>query len=303
MKMDEKKMNQTKSDGEKCNKMKCNRMKMKRLEWRRERQGLKALMGSMIRAGGLFLSACGAQAKGVAGGGMLSAEETTECVMESMKELDLEQFNMCTDNYVQTEYNWMGVPVRSEYRIFNELLQPGVKFGKVKEKYEFHHELYEKMLENLTWEIKSVEQDGDQAKISMVITNIDMNGVMGEYEMRIWENMIASEGSGFLQMIEDFSQMFDEDNGLLAIMNDYDQDATCTFEVTATAFRENGVWILHLDEELINACLGNMNAEEYSEEMQQKIRELEKIEDEKLDEWADEFSRDVEKWVDSLFGE
>ena len=37
--------------------------------------------------------------------------------------------------------------------------------------------------------------------------------------------------------------------------------------------------------------------------MQQKIRELEKIEDEKLDEWADEFSRDVEKWVDSLFGE
>lgn len=249
------------------------------------------------------LSACSVQAKGVSGDSMLSAEETVECVMESMKEMDLEQFNMCTDNYVQTEYNWMGVPVRSEYRIFNELLQPGVKFGKALEKYEFHHELYEEMLENLTWEIKSVEQDGDQAKISMVITNIDMNGVMGEYEMKILENMITSEGSGFLQMTKDLSQMFDEDNGLLAIMNDYDQDATCTFEVTASANRENGVWIIHLDEELINACLGNMNAEEYSEEMQQKIKELEKIEDEKLDEWADEFSGDVEKWVDSLFGE
>ncbi len=301
MKMDEKKMNQTKSDGAKCNKMKSNRMKMKRLEWRRERQGLRALIGSMTIAGGLFLSACGVQVKGVAGGGMLSAEETTECVMESMKELDLEQFNMCTDNYIQTEYNWMGVPVRNEYRVFSELLQPGIKFGRAQEKYEMHRNLYDKMLQNLRWEIKSVEEDADQAEITMEITNIDMNGVMGEYEMSIYENMLASEGSGLGQMIKDLFQIFDEENGLSAIINEYDK--TCTFEVSATAYRENGVWILHLDEELINACLGNMNAEEYSEEMQQKIRELEKIEDEKLDEWADEFSRDVEKWVDSLFGE
>lgn len=193
MKMDEKKMNQTKSDGAKCNKMKCSsvqhhRMKMKRLEWRRERQGLKALIGSMTIAGGLFLSACGMHAEGAVTDSVISAEETVECVMESMKMLDLEQFNMRTDNYIQTEYNWIGVPVRNEYRVFSELLQPGIKFGRAQEKYEMHRNLYDKMLQNLRWEIKSVEEDADQAEITMEITNIDMNGVMGEYEMSKVEN-------------------------------------------------------------------------------------------------------------------
>lgn len=299
-------MNQTKSDGAKCNKMKCSsvqhhRMKMKRLEWRRERQGLKALIGSMTIAGGLFLSACGMHAEGAVTDSVISAEETVECVMESMKMLDLEQFNMRTDNYIQTEYNWIGVPVRNEYRVFSELLQPGIKFGRAQEKYEMHRNLYDKMLQNLRWEIKSVEEDADQAEITMEITNIDMNGVMGEYEMSIYENMLASEGSGFGQMIKDLFQIFDEENGLPAIINEYDR--TCTFEVSATAYRENGVWILHLDENLINAVMGNINAEEYSGEIQQKIKELEKLEEEKLDEWEEEFSENVEKWVDGLFGE
>lgn len=299
-------MNQTKSDGAKCNKMKCSsvqhyRMKMKRLEWRRERQGLKALIGSMTIAGGLFLSACGMHAEGAVTDSVISAEETVECVMESMKMLDLEQFNMRTDNYIQTEYNWIGVPVRNEYRVFSELLQPGIKFGRAQEKYEMHRNLYDKMLQNLRWEIKSVEEDADQAEITMEITNIDMNGVMGEYEMSIYENMLASEGSGFGQMIKDLFQIFDEENGLPAIINEYDK--TCTFEVSATAYRENGVWILHLDENLINAVMGNINAEEYSGEIQQKIKELEKLEEEKLDEWEEEFSENVEKWVDGLFGE
>ena len=117
----------------------------------------------------------------------------------------------------------------------------------------------------------------------------------------IYENMLASEGSGLGQMIKDLFQIFDEENGLPAIINEYDK--TCTFEVSATAYRENGVWILHLDENLINAVMGNINAEEYSGEIQQKIKELEKLEEEKLDEWEEEFSENVEKWVDGLFGE
>ncbi len=265
--------------------------------------GMRAVLGSIVLAAGIFLSACGAEAKGVARAGSFSAKEAAECAMGSMKTLDLERFNACTDNYIQTEYNWLGAPVRSEYRMFNELLQPGIKFGKARSKYEFHQELYEKMLENLAWEVKSVEEDGNQAKITMEITNIDMNGVMGAYEMDILENMLAGEGSGLGQMLKDFSQIFDEKGGLIAIINEYDKSKTCTFEVTATAYSEDGAWILHLDEDLLSACMGNINAEEYSEEMQQQIKELERMQDEKLDEWEEQFSEGVEKWADGLFGE
>ena len=281
-------------------KMKLNQVKSERLKIAKELRSVKALFCSMALIGCIFLSACSVHAKGAVGGSVLSAEETAESVLESMKTLDLERFNMYTDNYIQTEYNWIGIPTRSEYRVFNELLQPGMKFGKGKEKYEFHHELYEEMLKNLTWEIKNVEEDGDKAEITMEITNLDMNGVMGKYEMSIWENMIASEGTGLGQMIKDLSQIMDDD-GLLAIIKAYDKDETCTFDVTATARREKGAWILHLDEELLNACMGNINAEDYSEEVQQRIKELEEMEDEKITEWADEFSESVENWVNSLF--
>ena len=77
----------------------------------------------------------------------------------------------------------------------------------------------------------------------------------------------------------------------------------CTLEVTATAERRDGTWIIHLDDALLNACMGNINAGEYTEEVQQRIRELEAKQNEKLDEWAEDFSDNVERWVDGLFGE
>lgn len=267
---------------------------------------MKAAAGRIVIIGSLFLSACSAHAKGVAGDGSRSgqspaAEETVQCVMESMRTLDLDTFNACTDNYIQTEYNWIGVPLRSEYRIFSELLQPGVKFGMRKEKYKFHYKLYEKIMENLTWEIKDVKEDNDKAEIAMEITNLDMNGVMGMYEMYIMENVIESEGTGLKQMIKYLSSITDEEGSLFTFIESCDKDETCTLDVTAVAYLENGAWIVHLDDELINACMGNINAEEYSEEVQQEMEELEKKLNEKLDKWEEEFTKKVERWADGLF--
>ena len=285
-------------------------MKMKKV---RRIKSLKAAAGSMVIIGSLVLCACGAHAKGVSGDGSRSgqsptAEETVQCVMESMRTLDLDTLNACTDNYIQTEYNWIGVPIRSEYRVFNELLQPGLKLGKRKEKYEFKHKLSEKIMKNLAWEIKEVKEGSDKAEIVMEITNLDMNGVMGMYMMNIMENMIESEGTGLKQMIKDLSSITDEEGGLLALIESCDKDETCTLDVTAVAYLENGAWIVHLDDELINACMGNINAEEYSEEVQQEMDELEKQLNEKLDEkmdelekQLDEFTEKVERWADGLF--
>ena len=71
------------------------------------------IFGMMILAS-LSLSACGAHAADKADRALLTAQETADYTMESLKTLDLEQFNGCTDNYVETYYNWIGVPVEKE---------------------------------------------------------------------------------------------------------------------------------------------------------------------------------------------
>lgn len=253
----------------------------------------------MLLLGALILNGCSARAAGrEASDDLLTAGETAECVMNSLKELDLERFNACTDNYVSTRHNWIGVPVKAQYRVFQELLQPGIKWGKRKEKYEFHHELAVKMLENLTWEIERVEEEKDRAQIEMEITNLDMADVVGLYEISVYENMIASGGTGLGQMIKDLSHIADEEKGLLAVMEERDREDTCTTRVTVMAYREEEGWKLHLDEAFINAFMGNWNADEYSDELQQRIEELERLQEQKLEEWTEDFTGRVEDWFD-----
>ena len=263
----------------------------------------KAGLLGIILFGSIALSACGAHTASGADEALLTARGAAEYTMESLKSMDLEQFNECTDNYVETYHNLVGVPVEKEYRVFNELLQPGVRTGKRKKKYDFNYKLDVKMMENLAWEIKDVKEDGDSAEITMKITNLNMSDVMGKYEIYLLENMLASPGIGIGQILKDVSNIMDDDGGLLAIVESCDKNDICTLEVTVSAYRENGKWKIHLDDEFINAFMGNINGSAYSEDVQKKIDELEKLQEEKMDAWAEEFSNDMEKWADGLFGE
>lgn len=258
---------------------------------------VKGTICGIAIAGAVGLNACGVYAAGNRGESYTAAE-TAECVMESLKELDLDRFNACTDNHVATYHNWIGLPVESEYRVFNELLQPGVKLGKRKEKYEFNRKLSEKMMENLAWEIEEVREEGNQAEIVMEITNLDMTKVMGEYELLLLDHVLESEGAGIWRMFGDLANIMDEEEGLLAIVEECDEKDVITLQVTATAFLEEGQWRLHLDDAFINAFMGNIDAGEYSEDMQRQVREMEKRTEEKIDEWADEFADKVERWAE-----
>ncbi len=257
-------------------------------------------------AASLAFGGCGAYAVENPGAGLDTPEEAVECVMESLKTLDMKEFNSYTDNYVRTYYNWMGVPVRKEYRVFNELQQPVIKTGKWKKRYEYSYKLSQKMMENLEWKIEEVEEEREQAKINMEITNLNMTDVMGKYELQILENMIESPGTGLGQLLKDLSEITGEKGGLLSLIEECDQEDLCTLNVTVTADRENGGWKIHLDEELINALMGNIGAEEYSEDIQQRILELEKQQSEKLDEWEDAFEEQMEeqmeKWDEKVAG-
>ena len=242
-------------------------------------------------AGSLLLGACGmggqadAQAKGTG-----TLEDAVQCTMESLKELDLDTFNERTDNYVETYYNWLGIPVEWEYRVFNELLQPGLKMGK---HYQFNLQMAEKTVEQLEWEITDIRENGSQAEVDMEITNLDMTDVVGKYEILLWENMIAGKGTGMLQMLSDVADLANGGEDLLAIMDE--QEDTCTIVVTVQAYRENGCWKLHVSDEFINAFMGNMNLGEYSEEVEQRIAELEEEYAEKMADWEEGFVEGMEK--------
>ena len=129
----------------------------------------------------IFLSACEKKESNLE---LSTPEEAITSVMENLKDLNLTAFNECTDNYVQTYYNWIGVPVETEYRVFNELLQPGSKRQK---RYETKYKLAQKITEKLTWEVQEIRKDTDTAEIDLKITTIDMTDVMGNYTILILE--------------------------------------------------------------------------------------------------------------------
>lgn len=252
----------------------------------------------VIAAGVLMLSACGKRGEERAGGGDLDTPlKAVTCTMESLKELDLETFNECTDNYVSTQRNWIGVPVRREYRVFSELQQPGFRGGK---HYEANRRLAEKLVEHMTWEIRDVRQDGDKAEIDLEISNIDMQSVVGYYEIRILENMLESEGSSIVQLVKDLADLAEGKDDLIEIMDTLDTDCTCTMEVTVSAYRTNGQWEIHVSDEFINAFMGNMMGEDYPLEIEQKIEELMEENERKMEEWGEELEEKAVRWAEQF---
>lgn len=216
--------------------------------------------------------------------------EAVECVMESIRDLDMETLNMYTDNYIQTYYNWIGIPTEREYRTFNELLQSRSRHSS---RYRTSYKLDQKMMEQLTWEITDVRENGDTADIDLMITNIDMLKVMEQYEIRLLENMLEAPGIGITQLIRDTVTVNDTLTSLIDELNDSD---IVTASVTVSAYQEQGQWKIHLSHDFINAFSGNMYADTSSE----SISELEELLDTKADEWAKELEDRAEQWAESF---
>lgn len=256
------------------------------LEKRKNVKRKLLLLGAAIM---LLLSACAgkSQAKEAK-----TPEECAEYAMERLKELDLKAFNQCSDNYVETYCNWIGIPREKEYRIFGELQQPGLKRGK---RYRAKYELAKKIVERMSWEMGEVREEGEQAQIHLQITNRDMGNVAGELEIRILEDMTKSQGIGIGEMIRKAADATTASREMIAIIDELKEDEVCTMEVTLSAYREKGQWKIHVSEELVNAVMGNMMAETYSEDVEKRIEEQMERYVEKMEEWGD---RVGEKWSD-----
>lgn len=242
----------------------------------------------------LLISGCG---KKEAEPAPATPTETAECVMESIKELDMETLNSYTDNYVQTYHNWIGVPVENEYRTFNELLQPRSRHSS---RYQSSYKLAQKMMENLTWEITDVREYNDTAEIDMEITNIDMAQVMGTYTNQILDNMLESPGTGITQLVRDMSELATTKDALISIIDELDESDTSTINVTVSAYQDNGQWKIHLTPDFINAFSGNMYTDDYAEDIEQRMNELEKQIEDKSDQWAESVAEKASKWAEQF---
>lgn len=216
-----------------------------------------------------------------------SPQEAIELTMGSLKNLDVTAFNEYTDNYVETYYNFLG-GVEVEYRTFNELLQYQPRRGK---RYQSAYQLSQKITQNLTWEIKDVREKHDTAEIDMHITNADIGKALECYEAKIMENVLEGSGLGLTQFMTDMSELVTSKETLISIIDDLDDEDIVSFDVTVSAYQENGQWKIHLSPEFINAFSGNMYDDGYSAETEQRMTELE--------DQSENLKDKIEKWAES----
>lgn len=230
-----------------------------------------------------LFTGCG---KAVRAEGTLTPKEAAENVMQAVKTLNMESFNEGTDNFIKNaRRNFFGIPIEREYKVFNELQQTGFIKGK---KYRFNRRLAETLMENLTWEIEEVKENGSNAEITMVITNKDISCAMGNYEIKLWKEMVYGSKTGIMQMLRELTHIADykaDDSGLIACIAE--EKKTFTSEVVVSLSKENGSWKMHLDDDFINALLGNMNGEDYPPEIEKQIDELSREYEKKLDAWEE----------------
>ena len=242
----------------------------------------------------LLLSGCGNKEAETA---PATPPETMECVMEAIRELDMDTLNNYTDNYVQTYRNWIGVPVENEYRTFNELLQPGSKHSS---RYQSAYKLNQKIMENLTWNINDVREEDNTAEIDMEITNIDMSQVMGIYTVQILDNMLESPGIGITQFVKDMSDLVTAKEDLISIIDGLDGSDLSTINVTVSAYQDDGQWKIHLTHDFINAFSGNMYTDDYAEDIEQHIDDLEAQMENKIDKWTEDIENKVSNWAEQF---
>ena len=207
-----------------------------------------------ILAAAVLVNACAGRTKTK---GTESPQEAAEQVMQSIKELDLETFNACTDNYEGTSWNFIGFPVEKEYKVFQDLLQSRIFEG---ERYEEKHRFAEKIVEGLTWEIGKVQEKygGREAAIELTLTNKDMAEAMERYTMWVVESAVNDAGFGAVSVIKNISLAINEcDDDLIRFIDETEEMRTKN--VTVTAYQEDGRWKLHLTDEFINAFMGDID--------------------------------------------
>ena len=84
------------------------------------------------------------------------------------------------------------------------------------------------------------------------------------FAKKVVENTVNETGLGAAFVIKNISKVVNEcDDDLIRFIDETEH--TWTEDITVTAYKEDGVWKLHLTDEFINAFMGNIDSEEYED--------------------------------------
>ncbi len=237
------------------------------------------------------ITACAGKEKSAGAG---TPEEVVNTVMQSIRELDLDTLNAVTDNSTGVIRNWLGWPVRKEYKVFGELLQSENKRDR---RYKRNYKIAKAVTENLEWRIKDIRDQERRTEIDLCISNVDMSEAEGRYMIRVMEEMLEDEGTG-LHMLA--GSIFDltkwEADELCQYINETEEIST--IEVTVIVKREKEGWRLHIDDAFVNAFMGNINSEEIPEELEIQLEELEAEYERRLKQWEEDIMEGAQDWAD-----
>lgn len=149
--------------------------------------------------------------------------------MTALKNLDMENFNIYTNNQQIMETPWGNETI--EYTLFSELC------NNVHSKNDLAYQLDTEIVKNLSWHILDIKQSKDKAVVKLQITNLDLEGIF-QKTLNFSENEID------LEMIKEIKKI--------------PINCTKTFELNMEAEKQNEKWILLIDLDFANAISANI---------------------------------------------
>ena len=142
-----------------------------------------------------------------------------------------------------------------------------------------------------------IQDDGNSAEIKISVTNKNMADAGGNYAIQLIENMLESDGIGIGELAVNLWNLGDDQSSFIACIDATEQ--MCTMDVTVQIKKmDNGNWIVELSDEFINAFMGDIDSENYSEDIEKRLESLEDAYEDKIEKWAEDFEDKVEGWFD-----
>ncbi len=212
----------------------------------------------------LLLTGCGGQSK-IA---MQTPEETIDTAFNALKELDMDTFNICTNN-----------KAAGGYRLLSDL------FTKQDDKE--YHELAMAMVEHLSWEIGTVEITDNTATANVIIHNKDFSDAIGMFVADLIKhvNKNQKEGMDLSTLIRSTADKAKESpEAILPYLKQCDKEFS--IETKIQLKKNDDSWQIQLDESLCDSLTGHLGTDNLSDYVTAKISATEELLKRNLERWG-----------------
>lgn len=222
----------------------------------------------------LLLSGCGGPVRPEQ-----TTEETINTAFTALRDLDMVTFNACTNNKKGTGYF-----------LFSQLS------GK-KQDDSTYKKVASTLVKNLTWEINSIEENGETAVAKVTIHNKDFSDAAGIYVANLIQK-VNQNHQGDMNLTKlirtTVSEARNDTEGLLKCLESCQEDFSTTATVNMQYVDNN--WQIVLDDSLCNTLTGHIGTDNFSEDIERKIAAAEELLNNNLERWGVDVKS--EEWTD-----